>query len=531
MNQAKIIECLYLFCPLIFYFISIIKVFGQFSLLSKSTNVIFNPYINILNTISNNLQLSPINDIVLYNATTDSCPNNYYLVYIDKWPGSLPGCYDGSSGQFLVDFCPENSGVNQKNLEPTRPQSLILWGNSSFCISRLSNTTRNETCPNDYINCGNGYCIPNDSVNCPIIDIQITNEPNNYVNYSRFQLQNGNYIVYSTNSTKGSNLSNSKLMPIINISASIGSLPCLDSYTFPNNQYYNFTLIYPNLYPSINKKSENKHHTITGCSSYGIDNDFTVPFGTQSLREFYKDNKMIDVLNGLGNFWDNIEDLNMIFYSKKLMNVENNSFCYSFNPRYLVNQLRNFEVCTEFVVCLMIFSILCHILIGVNVVFLVIDSEEKNHIRFIKEKKCLFNSFHFFIYVMCILFLCEIQRLPKDQISITQDLIPYIKETIQQGCFKDSILVEFMQDLQGKIEHLNGNFYNQTDYLSNLGLIFLILFILLRTYRGYYIKEVNQLEDSFLELMFIRQNMRRINIIEDARNLHVRVSEEEGGLI
>ena len=36
---------------------------------------------------------------------------------------------------------------------------------------------------------------------------------------------------------------------------------------------------------------------------------------------------------------------------------------------------------------------------------------------------------------------------------------------------------------------------------------------------------------SFLELMFIRQNMRRINIIEDARNLHVRVSEEEGGLI
>ena len=531
MNQAKIIICLYLFCPLIFYFISIFKVFGQFNLLSKNTNIIFDPYINILNTISNNIQSPPINDIVLYNATTHSCPNNYYLAYLDKWPGSLPGCYDGSSGQFSIDFCPENSGVNKKNLRPTRSQSLILWGNSSFCISRLSNPTRNETCPKEYIDCGNGYCIPNNSVNCPIIDIQITNEPNNYFNYSRIQLQNGNYIVYSTNSTKGSNLNNSKLMPIIDISTSIGSLPCLDSYTFPNNQYYNFTLIYPEFYPSSNKKAEDKQHNVFGCSSYGIDNDFTVPFGTQSLREFYKDNKMIDILNGLGNFWDNIEDLNMIFYSKKLMNVENNSFCYSFNPRDVANQLRKFKLCSEFVIFLMVFSILCHIIIGVNVVFLVIDSEEQNHIRFMKEKKCLFNTLNLVPYVMCILFLCEYQRLPKDQISITQDLIPYIQETIQQGCFKESILVEFMQDLLGTIENISGNFYNQTYYLSNLGLMFLILLILLRMCRGYYIKEVNQIEDAYLELMFTKQNMRRINIIEDARNIHARVNEEEGGLI
>ena len=48
------------------------------------------------------------------------------------------------------------------------------------------------------------------------------------------------------------------MLPIVNISTSAGSLPCLDSNLFPNNYNYDFTLIYPEYYDYSYYEAENE---------------------------------------------------------------------------------------------------------------------------------------------------------------------------------------------------------------------------------------------------------------------------------
>ena len=249
----------------------------------------------------------------------------------------------------------------------------------------------------------------------------------------------------------------------------------------------------------------------------------------QNLVKFYEVNEMIDVLEGLPTFLENIGNVSMVFYAEqKFMNLGSNPFCYVFDPGFLVNQLQNFTFCSDFIISFMIYSLFCYIFMVVNIIFLFVDVEERDRDRFIKEKKCFFHSFHLIPYIMCILFICEYQRLPADQLSITQQLIPYLEQTIQQGCFGQSMLVNVMQDLQGKIQDISQGFYNKTKYLGILSIVFLIMLMLLRSCRGFYGKEVKQIENTYLEAKYMKQNLRRNNLVEDPLNIQNRDNEEEG---
>lgn len=140
--------------------------------------------------IITNLNARPIVDVIL-NGSRDE--EEYDRLYLGKWPGTVPFCYD--SGSIQTEFDVSKCSSHYKNISA---RVYTLWKSTKVYVKKLSLSSilYSFSCPPEYTECASGFCVEK-GTDCGITEIHFENSPRNsagwystryndtYVNYRK----------------------------------------------------------------------------------------------------------------------------------------------------------------------------------------------------------------------------------------------------------------------------------------------------------------------------------------------------------
>ena len=211
----------------------------------------------ILNTLNTNLNSLSLFDITTVGANL-SCPTNYSLLSLGKWPGTISSCYCGWDDSYDIastcSFSQQRRGCFQ--IPKISSINYTNWHQNSFCVQYIIGALTNQTvCPLNYVTCHVGGCYPK-SFGCPITNIS-----------------------FSSNIGQVKFVKDGISPPVIFLLASPNGLPCLE----------NIATAKAPVFPPLNFPKP------TGCESNDPAANYTLGSYNQNL--FYFDNGMSSVFN------------------------------------------------------------------------------------------------------------------------------------------------------------------------------------------------------------------------------------------
>ncbi|CAD8121579.1 unnamed protein product [Paramecium sonneborni] len=280
---------------------------------------------NTLETLKNNLQMAPIEDIVVATQSTSAvghnviphfthdqveCPNGYGRTHLGQWDGVQSGCIceNGDISHSLTCFYKSNC----KKVKSHESIFFTTWQQKQYCTKIFTEwkPLQGATCETSYQQCGS-ICVPS-TKNCPLSGLIKDNSRTNDRN--AIKIGTDNYIKLFENSS-----------PIISIEVVPGigqddSSPC---YNHKLNPQFQSAKYYP-----LAKRPE------IGCDNFEDLQSHRLTLNTFSARQTYQQNGLTNVLSQLP-FYENYEDNEDTYALEaiKKISINSNEFCQKLSPK------------------------------------------------------------------------------------------------------------------------------------------------------------------------------------------------------
>ncbi|CAD8195958.1 unnamed protein product [Paramecium pentaurelia] len=322
-KYSYLIDWLLYILPIAFFIIILLIM----ALLFASKVKHFNPEgaHNTLETLKNNMQLTPIEDIVVatpsssasalnmishYTHDAVDCPDGYGKAHLGQWDGVSSGCIceNGEISHSLTCFYKSNC----KRVKSHDPQLFTTWQQKQYCTKLYAEwkTLEGAACETSYKQCGN-VCVPQ-SKNCPLSGLLKDNSRQNDRN--AIKIGTDNYIKQFENSS-----------PIVSIEMipGIGQIDSSPCYNHKLNPKFQSTKYYP-----LAKRPE------MGCDNYKDLQSHRITLNTFSAHQTYQQNGLADVLSQLP-FYQNYEDNSDTYALEaiKKIQINTNEVCQKLSPK------------------------------------------------------------------------------------------------------------------------------------------------------------------------------------------------------
>ena len=228
--------------------------------------------------------LDPIKNFYLV-PTNSSCNDGDELLNLAIW-NSKEICSYPYYSNFSLGACPDDAKTNRKyNRYTVNEQRSYLtnWNNVQFCVNRYNYwyKSSDSNCESDYIACPKNLCVQGDQ--CPINNLMIANSSDS----SNLTLNTSSYTYISVG--KIGNFShlfvsrNFNADFIIDLKVSINGKPCIYEFETPK-RYSNLSILKP---------------TPNDCATYGRDSSIYSQIDMQNEWDFYSQNNVNYILDGL----------------------------------------------------------------------------------------------------------------------------------------------------------------------------------------------------------------------------------------
>jgi len=379
-----------------------------------------------------NLENHPIIGISVA-AQGSRCSGNFESVRLSTWPSSREGCYKLDNDVLVPALC---DGMDlEEHYFSIYKQNLYSWKGYQFCIQRA---VRNKdyvlaaTCPAGYNKqCSPGICMKS-TVECPITSVSITTGAlsgesiaygaSNYLNIERQQGE----------------------QPLVNITASVGGLPCFSTTNQP-------AVAEP--YVAINDQPE-------GCLMYGIDQE-SFQIDTDTQLNFLESNKVKSDIMDLPGYKAGVSKINVVLAGRKRIEVEPTKLCLNANTNKMQNPGEDSSRLRFAVSALTSISLICHFLVGMTLMNLMCGRLwVKISLRdLIWEKKNLYKILlvgFIFLEVFALSLLTVFVNMYKDGIRTSES---YFQDLIGMNCFgtdsqASSILANYNEYVNNNVSSL-----------------------------------------------------------------------------
>ena len=473
-KRVIFIEFLYIAAPLAFLILATVGTVLQFIRIATDYNSQLNPYMDISSGIGQNLAQRIVTDLILVSAE-DNCPSRYNLLALNQWPGNTVGCYNTKNGTILNGSClttvtdPEER-VNWKNVEPNQPEPLSIWNGRKFCSYIVTGEFNKEGCQKGYKSCSNGLiCVPMSS-NCPITAFTFERDAEDQITTL--------HIERDPNKN-----------PVIQISASRFDMPCLNPLKSP-------LPLGSSVYPLEDNPPE-------GCDEFGNADEFNHKVDEMQLVQHYKDNGIVHQLTTLPDYMSSLSGDKVMLYFKTRIDVNTSPGCASIPGllSVIVLNIKEFSFSTWQMTTLVAYNIILLVFGFVMFFYLYCDKESDQRTRYFKEQKCLFHSFHFLPYIIGILYVVQYSAIPvpNDGGPNASSIIASSDIINENQCFNSNQYSLLFVQLVSTVKEITIYFFGITKLMGMASYSFIVLMLLLRALRGYYLPEVEEYEDQYLQ--------------------------------
>ena len=195
-------------------------------------------------SLYSNWRKGPISEIISPNST--SCPNGYFPLIDDAWPGLVPSCicndYEMNNfvyGKVRRGICrsKRDSFLFCKTVRRVNPRYFTSYRGKTLCAKRMTEnywefsiSSKASFCKVGSRSCGkadslgNYLCVPT-NINCPINTIKIIGKndqlyPNN-INYTKIELSGNKILAFTNQNPEGRIITEFKVSE---------SQPCINPY-------------------------------------------------------------------------------------------------------------------------------------------------------------------------------------------------------------------------------------------------------------------------------------------------------------
>jgi len=508
-KRIKYIEFLYIASPLLLLIIATISTVFQFITIATSHQEVLIPFMDMAINIVEVNKRQPISNIAVVNEN-QPCPREYITMQLGEWAGTKAGCLSLQNGTLLDKSC-INSGVKTNEMNdwkdiPRNDKTILYnWANYKFCAKYLrqySNPTFSSTgveCQNGWKKCSKDLlCVP-PQYECPITSLNVKF-------FGTWQLP---AVTVERDPNQNA---------IVSLSTSINKNPCMN----------------PKKYPALHNTTNHPLNIakMTGCDQYDSDSEFYQKLDQETLLEFYFQNKMGTTMKNLpGEYIEYFKDDSIALYSRTRVNTETSMICGQTSDylNIIANNIQHFSFGEELSIVLVAYNIIFIVFGFVMFFYLYCDRENEQRDRYYREQKCLFHSFHFLPYIICILYITQYVNIPVDGGIKASSLVKISQILTTNHCFQGTPYHDIFASLSGEVLKITKEFFDPIRVMGIVSYSFIGLMLLLRGVRGFYNNEVQAYEKEYLEKRFASTRNAETELVraEGASPMDIVVYEEE----
>ena len=480
-KRIKYIEFLYIASPLLLLIIATVSTVLQFINIATIHQDALQPFTEIAQNIKKVNSQRPISDLKLV-PDNQLCTGGYTQTSFGKWAGTKSGCYSPKNGTLLDKTC-VSSKVKPAEMDdwldiPHHSEvSLQNWAGYKLCVKfvysfqEVNVTTSGVKCPDGWKICSKGLiCIPQNS-EYPLTAVSVKF-------YGSWQAPN---LRLERDPSQNA---------IVALETSINENPCVNTVKHPslhNTSHYPLDIA-----------------KVTGCDKFGFDAEFTHKIHEESLLELYFQNKMSDVMKTLPDYKEHIKQESVGLYYRTRVNIEPSLFCTQTSHllEIIINNIKDFNFGEELSIVLVAYNIIFIVFGFVMFFYLYCDRDNEQRDRYYREQKCLFHSFHFLPYIICILYIAQYVNIPADGGAKASNLVKTSYLLTSNRCFQGTQYYDIFSSLSNEVKTMTKAFFDPIRVMGIISYSFIGLMLLLRGVRGYYNNEVQAYEKDYLDRRF-----------------------------
>jgi len=348
------------------------------------------------------------------------------------------------------------------------------WGSYQLCAyygdARSVNFNTSECSPG-YKLCSKGVICVLQTLPCPISSVEFDWDMNGH------QLK----MKVERNNSKDA---------LIFIETSVNGLPCL-----------NPTKAHP---ISRNEKFPLEGKPFTGCDKFGEYKESLHVIDEEPLGQFYKENGLALMYNRELHYEKYLEGSKILLVSKTKERLAVKPICAMTGPTLSgINQMiKNFSFDGTIAASLMAYHLAVLIFGYVMLCFLYFDKENEEREKYIKQQKHVFNAFHFIPYILCLLFIAEYSEVPENGSPKVELIKANLDVLMNNQCIISGQYNDIFADLKHTVTGMNDYYFGMSESMGKLSYLFILVMMLVKGVRGYYRKEIEEFETSYLEARF-----------------------------
>lgn len=479
-RRIKLIEKLYLYIPLIFLLIATYGTISQLFRITPDFRSDLLPSADVLQNLVHNIYQAPILDLIIQSPRR-MCPLNYFPRAIATWPGTNEGMFN-QNNKTLFQGTSKSLKIPQDQIGkdwihiPSQPmRNFQNWGAYQLCAfygnSRSVNFNTSE-CPLGFKLCSKGTICVLQHQPCPLTSVNFEWHPSGYELKLKTQRNNSQ-------------------SPIIFIETSINGLPCLNPRkAHPLSKNTRFPL---------------ESNPSTGCDKFGEYKKESIEvIDEEPLSQFYTENNLPLMEISPLEYAKYLEGSNILLLAKKKEEIAIKLFCGSTvsNLDIIVKRIKEFSFEGTMVASLLAYHLAVLIFGYVMLCFLFFDKENEERDKYIKQQKHVFNAFHFIPYILCLLFIAEYSEIPEVASPKVLDIQTHINIILNNECLLNNQYNLVLADLKNDLFQMNDYYFGMSQSMGVTSYLFILLMLIIRGVRGYYAKEIEEYETSFLEARF-----------------------------